>query len=235
MDMKSIFRTALLAALAVAALGVTALAADTGGMYNVTKAGGYTETVTLTPQTAEGNSAAATSMEIDGQPQTLYVDAEKIQVTYTDTAGSQYLVLALDDATGVPTEDNIVYIDQRAADSTGVTFTVYPSSLVSGTTYGIYLSGSGSGDEEGMALTQVASFQYYMPYTLGDVNEDGGINTVDAMCALQMAVQLYYDTWTENQWLAANVNRSSVATNNGVDTVDAMLILQYTVGLITEF
>ena len=223
MDMKSMFRTALLAALAVAALGVTALAADTGGMYRVTAADSYTETVTLTPQTAEGSSAAATSMEIDGQPQTLYVDAEKIQVTYTGTAGSQYLVLALDDATGVPTEENIVYIDQRAADSTGVTFTVYPSSLVSGTTYGIYLSGSGSGDEEGMALTQVASFQYYMPYTLGDVDENGSLSANDALWTLQAVAQ--------NRTLSANAALAADADRNGsLSATDALYILQAVAG-----
>ena len=221
--MKSMFRTALLAALAVAALGVTALAADTGGMYNVTKAGGYTETVTLTPQTAEGNSAAATSTEIDGETQELYVGAEKIQVTYTGTAGGQYLVLALDDATGVPTEDNIVYIDQRAADSTGVTFTVYPSSLVSGTTYGIYLSGSGSGDEEGMALTQVASFQYYMPYTLGDVDENGSLSANDALWTLQAVAQ--------NRTLSANAALAADADRNGsLSATDALYILQAVAG-----
>ena len=219
--MKSIFRTALLAALAVAALGVTALAADTGGMYNVTKAGDYTETVTLTPQTAEGTTPGPGSITVDGGSYTdFYADTEKIQVTYTGAAeGDQYLVLALDDDSGVPREDNIVYIDQRAAGSdNSVTFTVYPGSLASGKTYGIYLSSS-----DGMSLTQVGSFDYYMPYTLGDVNEDEAINSTDALWVLQATVN--NRTLTESQRSAADVDR-----NNAVNSTDALWILQATVG-----
>ena len=220
--MKRLLRAALLAALAAAALGVTALAADTGGMYDVTVESGYTDTVTLTPQTADGTTPEPGSITVDETTYNdFYADAEKIQVTYIGSEGSQYLVLALDDATGVPTEDNIVYIDQQAADSTGVTFTVYPSSLVSGTTYGIYLSGSGG--EDGMALTQVASFQYYMPYTLGDVDESGRIDINDAMAVINHI--LFKDVLSGNKLLAADT------TGDGsVNINDAMEIINYIVG-----
>lgn len=224
--MKSMFRTALLAALAVAALGVTALAADTGGMYNVTKEAGYEDAVTLTPQTADGTGITGSSdTELGG---TFYAGAEKLQVTYTGAAGTQYLVLALDKVGNVaPTEDNIVYIDQRAADSTGVTFTVYPSSLVSGKTYGIYLSSS-----DGMSLTRVGSFDYYMPYTLGDVDSDGYWTANDALYALQIAVNRTtiriagVDVEvTETIRASADVDIDGFVTAN-----DALKILQKAVG-----
>ena len=63
---------------------------------------------------------------------------------------------------------------------------------------------------------------------LGDINEDGKVDTTDARLALQHAVgkiQL-----TESQIFAGDVN-----TDNKVDTTDARLILQKAVGKIDKF
>ena len=224
--MRKYLKAILFLAVAVTLMSVTALAADAGGIYNVTVAEGYTTSVTVIPQTKNGTEVTATTENINGTDYDYYAGAVKVEVQYTDANSSSYYLILAQNAVGTPNYTNIVYIDQGELGK--ATFTVYPSSLTTGTYY-IYLSSTGS------AKTQIASFKYYQPYTLGDVNEDGNVDTVDAMCTLQMSVGLYADTWTENQWLAANVDGSSTAQNHGVDTIDAMPILQYAVGLIQEF
>lgn len=221
--MKKYLRAALFLVSAIALMSVTALAADGGGIYNVQLVEGYKDTVTVTPQTTEG-TATASPVTVDNTTYNdFYEGAVKVEVTYSRvTSGKYYLVLALNDGTAVPTASNIVYIDQ---DTGKAEFTVYPSSLESGKTYGIYLS---SNDGTLSSLTKVASFQYYMPYTLGDINDDGKFTATDALFTLQMAVGK--GTWTDNQRLAANVNKDAKIT-----ATDSLYILQRAVGRIDSF
>ena len=65
-------------------------------------------------------------------------------------------------------------------------------------------------------------------YTLGDVNNDGKINTLDAVKILQYVAKK--TTLTEAQMLAANTNK-----DNRVNTLDAVRILQYVAKKITKF
>ena len=100
-------------------------------------------------------------------------------------------------------------------------FTVYPDKLESGKTYYIYLAGNGGAKEE------IGSFKYYVPYTLGDVNDNGDINTYDASLILQYCVASNADKNTvipEDLHPAADVN-----VNGDINTYDASLILQYCV------
>lgn len=62
-----------------------------------------------------------------------------------------------------------------------------------------------------------------IPYSLGDVDASGVINTVDVRMTLQMVVGKLNPT--EEQFNAADVNGDGV-----VDTIDARMILQYIVG-----
>ncbi len=179
-------------------LCVTAMAAGTG----ITDATSAKENVTVT--VAEGN--------------------EKMDVTLPSTTGAQYLVLALSDATAIPTENNIVYIDQTAATDSTVTFTVYPSNLVNGTTYHIYITSDT--DSKYSVMTEVATFKCSVDdvtYTLGDIDNDGDFNATDARFTLQMAVGK--GSWTESQRLAADVDH-----DNNINATDARLILQAAVG-----
>ena len=188
------------------------------GFQAVTIASGYESKVTLTPLTAAGNAVAAD----DG----FYADAVKLKVEYNDAqTGAFYLIAALSDASGVPTKDNIQYIDQVTASGSTVSFTVYPKDLISGQTYSIYLSGSST---DFTALTKVAEFTYYVPYTPGDVNDDGAINSLDALEVLKHSVGKI--TLEDSHFLAGDVDH-----NNSVNALDALLILQYSVGKITEF
>lgn len=223
--MKRLLRSLLLGAILSALLCVGALAADgepvKGGIYNITGS------VTLTPKDASGSSIpAGTDTSISGD---YYANAVKFDVKAENlTENQQYLLLVLKggadgSAPGVPTAENIAYIDQMAATETGVDFTAYPEELTKGKYY-VYLVGGGTA----FAQSQVASFEYDKKYTLGDVNEDGAINSGDAMLVLQHSVRLF--TLSARQQLAADVNM-----NNKIESGDAMQILQYSVHLIKEF
>ena len=224
--MKRLLRSLLLGAILSALLCVGVLAADNepvkGGIYNITGS------VTLTPKDASGDTITAGSS--DGVADSgYYANAVKFEVKAEKLAeNQQYLLLVLKggadgSAPGVPTADNIAYIDQMAATETGVDFTAYPKELTKGTYY-VYLVGGGTA----FADSQVASFEYDKKYTLGDVNEDGEIDSRDALRTLRGAAGII--TLTPNQAKAADVNK-----DNEIDSRDALRILRYVANLITEF
>lgn len=208
---KTVFLTGVLALLLCAA----AFAAEpaSAGVKDVTASEGYT----LTPLTADGSTIA----EVDG----FYAVAVRFTLTGPATAEMQYLVFALSSA-DVPKQENIVYIDQLKASDTSITFPIYPSDMVSGQTYYIYVVGTDR------LYTQVASFVYYMPYTLGDVDADGYWTANDALFTLQIAVnkstlKINGDdvAVTETMRTAADVDKDTYVSAN-----DALLILQKAVG-----
>lgn len=220
--MRKFLRILLLTAVLAGALCVSALAAEPteAGVYGMT-----TETgITVTPQKAEGE-AITVDDSLGGDYAGYYAGAVKFGVEAKGlTAGSQYLLLMVS-GDGAPGADNIVYIDQQAADANGtVAFTAYPQALGKGS-YRIFLLG---GDQTLSSGGLAASFQAYVPYTLGDVNDDGTIDVSDALMALQSAVNLLQ--LTESQILAADVDR-----NLTVDVSDALLLLKYSVNLIDKF
>ena len=225
--MKRLLRSLLLGAILSALLCVGVLAADSesvkGGIYNISE----NTDVTLTPKDASGSSIpAGTDTSISGD---YYANAVKFDVKADNlTENQQYLLLVLKggadgSAPGVPTADNIAYIDQMAASETGVDFTAYPKELTKGT-YHVYLVGGGTA----FAQSQVASFEYDKKYTLGDVNDDGAIDSEDALMALEIFIETKIPT--ERERLAANVNRDET-----VDSVDGLLILKYFVEEISSF
>lgn len=226
--MRKLWKIFLLAGVLCAILCVGTLAAEasTSGVYDVKTSTGYT----LAPQTAGKVDITVSSETINGFAEQFYANAERFTLTgpISDT-GNQNLVFALKGDTAalgtnttIPTENNIVYIDQKAADGSAVTFSIYPSALESGVTYGIYVVGTST------SYTKVASFSYYAPYVLGDVNNDGAIDSEDALKALKHFVGI--ETLNSTQVLAADVNKDST-----VDSSDALLILKLFVGDISSF
>lgn len=217
--MRKFLRILLLTAVLAGALCVSALAAEPteAGVYGMT-----TETgITVTPQKADGTAIDASTQ---GDYSGYYAGAVKFGVEATGlTAGSQYLLLMVS-GDGAPGADNIVYIDQQAADANGtVAFTAYPQALGKGS-YRIFLLGGDQTLNSGPA----ASFQAYVPYTLGDVNDDTYINASDALQVLKFAAKL--ETPTETQALAANVNRDGY-----INASDALMILKYAAKLISDW
>ncbi len=214
--MKKI-RGILVLMLTLAALAVTAYAAapTQSGVYGDWAAEGYT----LTVKNAAGTAIDAQTATVGDKDQNFYPEAVRFTLTTPSLTGQQ-LVLALEGDTELPTEKNIRYIDQKAA-SGSVVFEIYPSDLKAGA-YSLCIVG------EGGTLKKVAGFSYYQAYRLGDVNDDGTVDSADALLALQFFVGM--KTPTEQQRLAANVNR-----DNTIDSADALLILKYFVGQITTF
>lgn len=224
--MKRLLRSLLLGAILSALLYVGVLAADSesvkGGIYNISE----NTDVTLTPKDASGSSIpAGTDTSISGD---YYANAVKFDVKAEKLAeNQQYLLLVLKggadgSAPGVPTADNIAYIDQMAATETGVDFTAYPKELTKGKYY-VYLVGGGTA----FAQSQVASFEYDKKYTLGDVNEDGDIDIKDVAELLNHVVK--NKTLTENAFLAADVEK-----DGEIDIRDAAKILNYIVKNISS-
>ena len=215
--MRKFLRILLLTAVLAGALCVSALAAEPteAGVYGMT-----TETgITVTPQKADGTAIdASTQSDYSGY----YAGAVKFGVEATGLKAGSLLLMVSGD--GVPGADNIVYIDQQAADANGtVAFTAYPQALGKGS-YRIFLLGGDQTLNSGPA----ASFQAYVPYTLGDVNDDTYINASDALQVLKFAAKL--ETPTETQALAANVNRDGY-----INASDALMILKYAAKLISDW
>lgn len=230
--MRKLWKIFLLAGVLCAILCVGTLAAEasTSGVYDVKTSTGYT----LTPQTAGKSDISASSVTINNAAKQFYANAERFTLTGPSTDGNQYLVLALSGDSDVPTQDNIVYIDQTGATSTTVTFNVYPSALTSGATYNVYMVGTGAGEN----YKKVASFTYYAPYKLGDVNGDGAVTVSDALLVLNHVAENI--TLTKNYEIANGVyydayDAANVVQDNSLTISDAVKILNYVAENITSF
>ena len=222
--MKRLLRSLLLAAVLTAALCVGALAAEptVAGIYGIAGDG-----VTLTPQ--EANENTITPDKTQEGYDAYYANAVRFGVEKDNlTVGAQYLLLVVK-GTGAPNEENIVYIDQKAAGSDGkVSFNAYPSSLTKGN-YRVYVVGQGSSYS---LENPTASFSYYQPYTLGDVDGDNYWTANDALYTLQIAVNKSIlkingtdMSVSETMRLSADTDKDSYVTAN-----DALVILQKAVG-----
>lgn len=217
--MKKRSRLLLAGVVLAAALSIGALAADEpvkGGIYNISGSG-----ATLIPQTED---ETAIPVGKDGNTEGYYANAVRMGVKATGLeSGKQYLLLVLS-GESAPTEGNIAYIDQAAAGADGsISFNAYPSALTAGT-YRVYIVGGSRAFSAG----PTATFQVDQKYTLGDVDNNGKIDSADALLVLQHAVDQI--TLTETQQLAANVVKDA-----NIDSADALKILQYAVDLITSF
>ena len=217
--MKRRILALLLAVLTLTALTAAAFAADTTtgalGAFNLKGSDGYTLTVVGGESVTGG----------------FYAGATKFKLTCTKLTGNYSLVLLLkeganqsDGTKGVPTptESNLQYIDQQNITAT-TEFILFPKQMETGT-YNVYVS-TNSAD-----LTKVASLEYGTEpeYTLGDVNEDGKVSSIDAQWALQAAVEKR--TLSTSQVKAADVNH-----DGRLSAKDAQKILQYAVKKITSF
>lgn len=218
--MKKLLRTLLLAAALTALLCVSALAADS--TVSITDQTG----ATLMPKTAAGE----TITEKDGK----YENAAKFDVNATGTQASQYLLLVLRDQ-NVPTEQNIVYINQAAAGANGaISFTgsdaAYPMTMTSGTYY-VYLVGA---DKPFTANAPAASFTYDAGYELGNVLTGEGEENININDAMEVIYHIVgRRTLSETQQMAANVVRGE--NEEGININDAMQIIYYIVGKIDKF
>lgn len=202
--MKRRILALFLAALTLLTLTTAALAAEeANGAYNVQSKTGYT----LRVDGAENDGSG------------FYANADTFTLTCANASGETLVYLV--EGSGLPTEANLQYIDQSGTDAA---FTLKPKTLEAGKTYRVYVS------TQSKAPTEAASFSYGAKptYTLGDVNNDGKINSSDALLILQSAVGKI--TLSTTQTLAADVNK-----DGKINSSDALKVLQYAVGKITSF
>ena len=219
--MKKIVKMLLLAAVFTLALSVSAFAASgtEAGICDIAVEDEFKTVVTLTPMTGGNAPVAVTKPNAGG----VYANTERVSVTFSNAKETKYYLVVAQTGGEYPTADNVAYINQVTADDASVVFDVYPNALKSGQTYSIYISSN-----DGMAYKEVASFSYYAPYKLGDVNDDGLVESVDALRVLRAVVGQI--TLSPTETLAADVNRDTL-----IESVDALRILRFVVGQITEF
>ena len=213
--MKRRILALLLAVLTLTMLTAAAFAADSTakGVYNVRSLRtGYTLTV-------EGDS--------DGG---FYANASQFTLACKDLTGNYSLALLLQqDANEYPTEANLYYIDQVDIKEGKATFSIIPKAMTTnGATYNVYVSTNG----ENGSLTKVASFQYGAKpeYTLGDVDNNGSINSLDALLVLKHVAGIENSILTGTYLAAADVNKDS-----SVNSLDALLILKRVAGIEPNF
>ncbi len=197
---KMIKNFALISLLALAlCVGVLAVEPTTNGIYNLSVAEGYA----VTPNTAAASGEITIS---GGTVANFFPEAEKFTLSYAETNAANYhMVFALSDNSGVPTEGNLVYIDQTSASEGKIDFNVYPSELVDGKTYYIYVVGTE------LDKTQVASFSYY-EYTVPVAAEFDGTPYETLAAALSAASKAGGGTVT----LRSDVTESTVRLTGGV-------------------
>lgn len=80
-------------------------------------------------------------------------------------------------------------------------------------------TGWAGGDYTNVTENMVLVAQYELNYTLGDVNYDGTINTIDALMALRAAMSI--DTLEDESIIAADINENLV-----IEVADALAILR---------
>lgn len=202
--MKRRILALFLAALTLLTLTTAALAAEeANGAYNVQSKAGYT----LRVDDAENDGSG------------FYANADTFTLTL-NTAPAEQTLVYLVEGSGLPTEENLQYIDQSGTDAA---FTLKPKTLEAGKTYRVYVS------TQSKAPTEAASFSYGAKpvYKIGDVDDSGNVDIVDVAVLLNYLAKK--QTLTEKNLLAADV----AAPKGQVDIVDAAQILNYIVGKAT--
>lgn len=179
------------------------------------------EYITLTPQTAAGDS-------IDPAGDS-YPGAARLLVNVTGAApNSEVLILTQSDEE-TPTETNIVYIDQRTSADGTANFIIFPKELKV-MTYYVYLASDKNGDSVG-ELQKAAEFEYYLkelnPVLVGDADDNGTVDALDALAILRH-VALQVD-------LSDKMEVADVTNNGEIDALDALDVLRYVAQMITEF
>lgn len=214
--MKRIVNIMIISIIFVLLLCAWALADDYApGIYEINTVQGCT----LVPLCSDGTKVSAETNTIDSGSVVFYRDAEMFEVNIDSVSLGAFYLITVQTSEDAPTAENVVYINQSVSSGNSLSFTVYPSSLMSGKTYYIYLSSN----TDGGARRVVASFKYTGKCHHGDADNNGDINTEDASLILQHCVKKIH--LEGNCALAADVDKDGFITS-----YDASLILQYCVG-----
>ena len=223
--MKKII-TLLLAMAATSIFSATVMAAGEtiDGFYDI----GTDAKVVITPYAGE-TAVTMTEKNIDEDDamEKIYVDSDKLEVTYGSAAQNKFYSIILVDGSGLPTKDTtIYYINQDTASASDVKFNVCPKIPEETTDMTLYISSN----EEDFSLvsipmnyavneTEVSEGPSYIP---GDANSDTEVDVKDVIAIRRHIAGGYSITINE---AAANVNGDAL-----VDVKDAIAIRRYIAG-----
>ncbi len=218
----------------VTATGIncTSTAGITSG--DCTEAYPHGTVVTLTPTPNSGSTFAGWSGDPDCSDGSVTMNADKICTATFNLVQRTLTITGAGTGNGTVTATGINCTStagitsgdctEAYADGTAVTLS---ASAASGSTFAGW---SGNPDCSDGSVTMDAdkscTATFSLPYTLGDVNNDGKINTLDARMAQQHADGVI--TLTGTQFLAADVD-----TDSDVDSTDATAIAKKGIGLPT--
>ena len=178
---------------------------------------------------SEKGEVSFTTAYADGKEKAscVFENTVKFDVSFSpETTTDQFMVFMLKDgADGIPTEDNIVYINQNGAASKQ-SFTVYPKDLLAGA-YNIWVS-SQTDELQMLASLTVAESVKAAEFMFGDVEVDQKVNIADVMKMLNAIAG--NTELVGNQIDAADVNSS-----NTVNIADVLAVLNYIAGNIKSY
>lgn len=164
-----------------------------------------------------------------------------IEITLSDAAKNELkgqvtvLVFKGDSTVAVPTEDQIVYLDQQAqADGDFVFAKVLPylgettTPMADGDTYTVRISKTGGVTEKGFyeATFKVGDKSTDIKY--GDANGDGDIDVLD--------IRAVVNHFLGNKYLSGDLlEAADVNADKEIDVLDVRMIVNYFLGNITSF
>jgi len=215
---KRIVAIVLALAMTGGVLSASAAGEEENRVVDPAAADGYT----LTLLDKNGTEVTHVNEEVGGVAKDVWKNVAKISVSFTGTAGKQYVVFLLSGDTAVPTKSNICYIDQKAG-AASMEFVVYPTQLTEPGTYTVLIA-----SEDG--LVKAGSLKVAEPdFIIGDTNKDGLVAAADAGHLLQYLVELL-DEDDVIDLRAADTNKDGL-----VAAADAGVILQVLIGILPGF
>ncbi len=164
-----------------------------------------------------------------------------IEITLSDAAKNELkgqvtvLVFKGDSTVAAPTEDQIVYLDQKAqADGDFVFAKVLPylgettTPMADGDTYTVRISKTGGVTEKGFYETTFKVGDKSTDIKYGDANGDGDIDVLD--------IRAVVNHFLGNKYLSGDLlEAADVNADKEIDVLDVRMIVNYFLGNITSF
>ena len=141
--MKKII-TLLLTMAVSSAVGTTAMAAGgINGFYDIESV----QNVTISPKAGDADvTASEKNIDDDDAMENVYVDSNRLDVTYSGATANEYYGILLVEGKALPTIDTeIYYINQETAASSSIAFNVFPKLPSETTDMTLYISTSKAG------------------------------------------------------------------------------------------
>ena len=156
-----------------------------------------------------------------------YPGACRLRVTCT---GAQQddgfnLIMVMSDDTGIPTKDNLYYINTPSSSGDdGIVYNVYPKNLQDGK-YEIWVTDTAG--NHGAVKAATFLFKSSNAITLlGDVDENGEVDILDALAIMRHDVKLTgYD-------LTGKKSVADINHDGNIDMLDALIAMRHDVGLL---